>query len=95
MQFLTRDVRKRLGVAGRNPRKEIENHVFFKGMSWSKMERQELPPPFTPAAKSKDAANFDTEFTSKEVALTPPDPNFIAAIDQGEFEGFTYTNPTF
>ena len=94
-QFLTREVKKRLGVAGKNPRREIESHVFFKGLPWDKLVRQEVPPPFVPAAKSKDATNFDAEFTSKDVTLTPPDPNFIAAIDQLEFEGFSYTNPAF
>ena len=88
-QFLTRDVKKRLGC-GKNARKDIENHAFFKETDWGKMQRMEVPPPYVPPSKGKDASNFDPEFTGKDVALTPADPKFIAEIDQGDFAGFTY-----
>ena len=87
MQFLTRDVKKRLGC-GKDGRRDIERHVFFKETNWDAMQKMQVPPPFVP--QTGDEANFDSEYTTKDVKLTPPDPKFIAAIDQEEFGGFTF-----
>ncbi|KAL0172414.1 hypothetical protein M9458_032725, partial [Cirrhinus mrigala] len=39
--------------------------------------------------------NFDKFFTSAPSALTPSDPDVLAAISQEEFQDFTYINPEF
>lgn len=42
-----------------------------------------------------DATNFDKDFTSEEPQLTPIDPVVISAINQEEFQGFTFVNEEF
>ncbi|TNN81074.1 Protein kinase C alpha type [Liparis tanakae] len=39
--------------------------------------------------------NFDNFFTAAPSALTPSDPDILAAIDQDDFQGFTFQNPDF
>lgn len=43
--FLVLDPSKRLGANGIE---EIKTHVFFKGLNWTKLEKQHIPPPFIP-----------------------------------------------
>lgn len=40
-----------------------------------------------------DTCNFDKEFLSEPVKLTPVDRIFLMNIPESEFEGFTYVNP--
>jgi len=49
--------------------------------------------PFSQGGKKGE--NFDKFFTSAPSALTPSDPDVLAAITQEEFQGFTYMNPEF
>jgi hypothetical protein len=39
--------------------------------------------------------NFDKEFTSESVRLTPPDMELIDSIDQREFDGFSFVNAAY
>ncbi|TSR75278.1 Protein kinase C alpha type [Bagarius yarrelli] len=43
----------------------------------------------------KKGENFDKFFTGASAALTPSDPDVLAAIDQEDFHGFTYINSDF
>lgn len=43
----------------------------------------------------KKGENFDKFFTSAPSVLTPSDPDVLAAINQEEFQGFSYTNGDF
>lgn len=43
----------------------------------------------------KDVSNFDKQFTSEKVELTPTDKLFMMNLDQTEFMGFSYLNPEF
>eukprot|EP00040_Diaphanoeca_grandis_P004435 m.28710 g.28710 ORF g.28710 m.28710 type:complete len:580 (-) comp15960_c0_seq1:34-1773(-) len=93
--FLAKKPEERLGF-GPEGVKNIKNHVFFSGIDWDKLEKKEIKPPFKPAGKGKgDTANFDDEFTKEDADLTPTDADRIAAIDQREFEGFTFVNGLF
>jgi len=79
----------RLGV-----KSDIRHHAFFKQVDWDKLEKREVPPPFKPKLKSsKDASNFDPEFTMEKVALTPTDKRLLDSINQVQFKGFSFTNP--
>ena len=76
--------------------KNIKDHPFFAPIDWVKLEAKEIPPPFVPAGKGKgDCANFDEEFTSEAPEVTPTDQERVDAIDQREFEGFTFVNGLF
>lgn len=40
-------------------------------------------------------SNFDRQFTSQNVELSPTDHSFLMNLDQSMFDGFSYTNETF
>jgi novel protein kinase C epsilon type len=39
----------------------VQKHAFFTGIDWAKLANLEVPPPFKPTIKGKDAGNFDPE----------------------------------
>ena len=43
----------------------------------------------------KDVSNFDKQFTSDKLDLTPTDKLFMMNLDQNEFAGFSFLNPEF
>ncbi|KAK2105654.1 hypothetical protein P7K49_015168 [Saguinus oedipus] len=58
------------------------------------LEKKQALPPFQPQITDDYGLdNFDTQFTSEPVQLTPDDEDTIKRIDQSEFEGFEYINP--
>eukprot|EP00117_Sycon_ciliatum_P021280 scpid50058/ scgid18701/ Protein kinase C iota type; Atypical protein kinase C-lambda/iota; nPKC-iota len=90
--FLTRPVHKRLGCTPAGGA-AIKSHPFFSAISWERLEKGEIKPPFVPQLKSKaDTGNFDTDFTNEAAAISPIDQSIIASINQNEFNGFTFTN---
>uniref|UniRef100_A0A665W134 Protein kinase C n=1 Tax=Echeneis naucrates TaxID=173247 RepID=A0A665W134_ECHNA len=86
--LLTKHPAKRLGV-GEDAEREIKEHPFFRWIDWDRLERLEIQPPFKPRT------NFDKFFTAAPSALTPSDPEILAAINQEDFEGFSFLNPDF
>lgn len=48
-----------------------------------------------PQQGGKKGENFDMFFTTAPSVLTPSDPDVLAAINQEEFQGFSYTNPDY
>ncbi|KXJ81853.1 hypothetical protein RP20_CCG017672 [Aedes albopictus] len=73
---------------------DIKYHPFFESIDWQKLERRGLEPPFKPQVRHPlDTQYFDKQFTRERARLTPIDRNILASMNQGQFEGFTYTNP--
>uniref|UniRef100_A0A671Q2I0 Protein kinase C n=1 Tax=Sinocyclocheilus anshuiensis TaxID=1608454 RepID=A0A671Q2I0_9TELE len=92
--LLTKNPAKRLG-GGEDAERELREHPFFRWIDWDRLERLEIQPPFKPRSGGRKGENFDHFFTSAPSALTPSDPDVLAAISQEEFQGFTYNNPEF
>ncbi|KAI2655377.1 Protein kinase C alpha type [Labeo rohita] len=92
--LLTKNPAKRLG-GGEDAERELREHPFFRWIDWDRLERLEIQPPFKPRSGGKKGENFDKFFTSAPSALTPSDPDVLAAISQEEFQDFTYINPEF
>jgi novel protein kinase C delta type len=55
--LLEKDVTIRLGSIG-SPEGDIKYHPFFAEISWEKLERREVQPPFTPVVVSSLLKNF-------------------------------------
>lgn len=96
--FMTKNPARRLGcVKNHGGERAILIHPFFKDkIDWDALEDRKVKPPFKPKIKSPtDATNFDKDFTSEDPRLTPVDPVVISAINQDEFQGFTFVNEDF
>ena len=52
-----------------------------------------LAPP--PQRGKRDFSNFDTDFISEKAKLTPVERDVVEAINQTEFDNFTYTSTDF
>lgn len=50
---------------------------------------------FSSPQGGKKGENFDKFFTAAPSVLTPSDPEILAAINQEDFEGFSFLNTEF
>ncbi|NXO04463.1 KPCZ kinase, partial [Rhinopomastus cyanomelas] len=92
--FLNKDPKERLGCQLQSGFSDIKSHTFFRSIDWDLLEKKQTTPPFQPQITDDYGLdNFDTQFTSEPVQLTPDDEDIIKRIDQSEFEGFEYINP--
>ncbi|XP_059808170.1 protein kinase C zeta type isoform X1 [Hypanus sabinus] len=92
--FLNKDPKERLGCQSQTGFADIQTHTFFRSIDWDLLEKKQVTPPFKPQITDDyGLENFDTQFTSEPVQLTPDDEDVIKRIDQSEFEGFEYINP--
>ncbi|KAG8569036.1 hypothetical protein GDO81_014238 [Engystomops pustulosus] len=92
--FLNKDPKDRLGCQPQTGFTDIKSHTFFRSIDWDMLEKKQVVPPFKPQITDDyGLENFDTQFTSEPVQLTPDDEDVIKRIDQSEFEGFEYINP--
>lgn len=48
-----------------------------------------------PRQGGRKGENFDKFFTGAPSVLTPSDPDVLAAINQEDFQGFSFLNPDF
>uniref|UniRef100_A0A8D0HL11 Protein kinase C n=1 Tax=Sphenodon punctatus TaxID=8508 RepID=A0A8D0HL11_SPHPU len=88
------DPKERLGCQLQTGFSDIKSHTFFRSIDWDLLEKKQATPPFQPQITDDYGLdNFDTQFTSEPVQLTPDDEDVIKRIDQSEFEGFEYINP--
>jgi len=90
--LLNRNPETRLGCT-RTGKADLMAHSFFKGHDWDAMAQRKIKPPFVPKIKNPKAAEcFDDEFTSEAAVVTPIDKHYIDAIEQSEFNGFSFVN---
>lgn len=92
--FLIKNPERRLGMpecaAG-----DVCSQPFFQVINWDNLERKEILPPFKPHVKGPyDVSNFDSNFTLEKPILSPIDQEILDSMDQEQFQGFTYTNPS-
>ncbi|GFR27916.1 putative protein kinase C delta type homolog [Trichonephila clavata] len=91
--LLMKSPSKRLGMPS-SPAGEIKDHQFFSTIDWEKLEKKEIPPPYKPRVTSdSDTRNFDRQFTCLPPTLEPIESEILPLINQGQFQGFSYTNP--
>ncbi|KAM5321615.1 protein kinase C zeta type isoform 3-T3 [Glossophaga mutica] len=92
--FLNKDPKERLGCRPQSGFSDIKSHAFFRSIDWDLLEKKQALPPFQPQITDDYGLdNFDTQFTSEPVQLTPDDEDALKRIDQSEFAGFEYINP--
>ncbi|KXJ25713.1 RAC-gamma serine/threonine-protein kinase [Exaiptasia diaphana] len=74
--------------------KNVMAHQFFENTNWDDIYHKRIKPPFKPVIKSEtDVSNFDEDFTSEPVRLTPPEDHLARIAEDEEdtsFEKFTY-----
>lgn len=92
--LLEKDVEQRIGMPSCSAG-EITAQPFYRTIDWDRLEQKEVEPPFQPRVKNTgDVSNFDQDFTAERAVLTPVDQNILATMDQTQFRGFSYTNPS-
>ena len=88
-KLLIKNQEKRLGTEGGF--EAIKQHSFFKGFDFKALEEKKIEAPFKPSLRgSVDVSNFDSKYTSEEVATSGISPNSIELIknNQDKFEDF-------
>lgn len=92
--FLNKNPAERLGCHPQTGFQDITSHAFYKSIEWEHLKNRQVTPPYKPRIDSdRDPSNFDPQFISETLDFTPDDPEVLAQIDHGEFEGFEYVNP--
>merc|ERR1712146_390053 len=90
--FLERNPDRRLG-AGPNGQADIKGCKYLSSIKWADVQARKLKPPIKPQTKNT-AANFDSEFTSDAVTVTPADEAQLKTLKQEVFTGFTFVPGT-
>jgi len=90
--LLIRDPLRRLG-GGVHDIKELEDHAFFKSLSFLKVFNKECTPIYKPNLSSAtDTLQFDPQFTQEAPVDSHVDSSMLAG-QPNQFEGFTYQDP--
>ena len=98
--LLTRNPSKRLGC-GAKGEEDIRRNQFFRRINWAKLEAKEIQPPFKPKISDpRRAENFDAEFKSIPVDLTPLSRDARHLLeemmnDRDQFADFDFVNPVY
>jgi len=72
-QLLNKDPKQRLG-GGERDGHDIMEHPFFFNIDWKALYDLKIPAPFVPKVSGEaDVSNFDPQFTTEVVQITPPD----------------------
>jgi len=95
LQLLEKDPLRRLGVSS-CASGDVCEQPFFKSIDFARLEKKDLTPPYRPKLRNAlDVSYFDEAFTKEVAKLTPVDGDFLASVNQGQFKGFSYTNPNY
>lgn len=87
--LLTFNPQDRLGSRGAD---EIRSHPFFESITWDKLLRREVAPPWKPLVKDElDVTNFDEVFTNEPVVDSVD--NTPQSVLDATFDDFTF-DPT-
>ncbi|KAJ7306437.1 hypothetical protein JRQ81_009789 [Phrynocephalus forsythii] len=79
--FLNKDPKERLGCQPQTGFSDIKAHTFFRSIDWDLLEKKQATPPFQPQITDDYGLdNFDTQFTSEPVQLTPDDEYVLMFI---------------
>ncbi|XP_076041112.1 AKT serine/threonine protein kinase [Oratosquilla oratoria] len=93
--LLVKDPLRRLG-GGPGDACEIQCHPFYLTINWDHLVQKKLTPPFKPQVVGKtDTRYFDSEFTGKNVELTPPEHmgplnSIDEVVEEQVFDHFSY-----
>ena len=75
LRLLNKDAYKRLGSAP-DGASHIQKHVWFSGLDWTKMRKQEIPPPYKPNIENQeDVSNYDNYPEEEENDQLHTDPS--------------------
>jgi len=93
--FLQKNPLKRLGC-GELGARNVREHPFFRRIDWLKIEARQVQPPFKPKLKSPSSTeNFDQQFVSVPIKMTPPDWLVLQNCRGDEFADFSCINEYF
>jgi len=88
-QLLCKDPKGRLG-GGERDGHEIMEHPFFFNIDWKALYNLEIPAPFVPKVSGEaDVSNFDPQFTTEVVQITPPDDEVPITTEAEKDTAFT------
>ncbi|KAM7538506.1 hypothetical protein Aperf_G00000074112 [Anoplocephala perfoliata] len=91
IRLLMKDPAERLG-GGKADVIEVMMHPFFESISWEKLIRKDVTPPWKPDVDGDmDTKYIPEEFQRENVAVTPPEKNVYSDyLDQPYFQRFSY-----
>ncbi len=74
--FLNKHPMERLGCHPQTGFGDIMSHLFFRPVDWEALEKRQIAPPYKPSVEDENdvLGNFDSQFTTEPVTLTPDDP---------------------
>lgn len=91
-KLLVREPTKRLG-GGIEGGAEIMQHAFYDPISWDKLLKREVQPPFVPQVTSEEDTNYTPQlFQTMEPVDSPTGKQSMLGIrpSDGHFENFSY-----
>ncbi|EUB62481.1 RAC serine/threonine-protein kinase [Echinococcus granulosus] len=91
IRLLMKDPAERLG-GGKADAIEVMVHPFFESISWDKLIRKDIIPPWKPDVNGDmDTKYIPEEFQRENVAVTPPEKSVYSDfLDQPYFQRFSY-----
>uniref|UniRef100_A0A5K3FAE6 non-specific serine/threonine protein kinase n=1 Tax=Mesocestoides corti TaxID=53468 RepID=A0A5K3FAE6_MESCO len=91
IRLLMKDPSARLG-GGKADAIEVMVHPFFESISWDRLIRKDITPPWKPDVNGDmDTKYIPDEFQRENVAVTPPEKSVYSDfLDQPYFQRFSY-----
>jgi len=90
-RLLCKDPKNRIG-GGEDDGHDVMHHPFFYNIDWKALYNLEIPAPFVPKVSGEaDVSNFDPQFTTEVVQITPPETG-VPVAEAEKDEAFTDFN---